>query len=641
MREHGSPFGEKARAHAQEVELALKGVETLKDVLLVRAEEKLDRALRFIHLDEHQRDPLGPSWQKDGSLLYGMADIVKAAQRAADYLLQRGIGRGDKVLIVLPTGPAFMATFLGCQLLGAVPVPAVPPLSLNRLDEYFVKVQNLVRVSEASGVVTSRRMVPLFKAVKPARDIRPAFQNLICGAELLSHPGSLTYAQELSPDDTAMIQFTSGSTGVQKGVVLSHANLLANIRAIGVGAQFNADDICSTWLPLFHDMGLIGHFLAAIVWGMPLVIMPPQYFIRHPSAWLRMITDYRGTCCAAPNFAYSLCVKKVSGKALEGIDLSSWRIAFCGAEPIDARTVKAFIEKFQPYGFEGGAFFPVYGMAENSLAITFPPPGRPPRFDVIDRQTFEQTGHAEPAPEEDDTALVCVSVGSALPWHAVRVMDLETGQPCEEARLGEIELRGPSRMQGYYKNEEATRAVVRDDGWLRTGDLGYLRDGELFVTGRLKEMIIKGGRNYFPQDIEAAASTVSGIRVGCCAAFGLWNSKRGTEDLILVCETRVQGPEREELPGLIRRAVHAKVGTNPDKVILVPAGTIPKTSSGKLQRRLARKRYQEDDLKPGKKPVMTLAWIYFYEFIERLREKVRRLNSQRLPGPEKPAADSA
>lgn len=615
---------QEAKALAAKVATDLKSLETLSEVLKLRGEQSTGVGVRFLHLDKDDMDPKGPKVDGENSQAYSYAEVLQSASRAADYMLQRGVTKGSKVLIVLPTGPGFMSTFMGCQLLGAIPVPAVPPYGLNRLDEYFAKTSNLLISSEAMGIVTCRKLLPLFKAARPTKEARSAFANLMLDIDLLSHENELTYAHEASPDDVAMIQFTSGSTGNQKGVVLTHRNLLANIRAIGEGAKFVPSDVCVAWLPLYHDMGLIGHFLAAIVWGMPLVLIPPLHFVRRPSSWLKAIKKYKGSCSAAPNFAYSLCVKKVSEKVMAELDLSTWRVALCGAEPIDPKTVRAFMEKFGNCGFPEGAFFPVYGMAENSLAVTFPPVGRGPRFDDIDRDIFEQEGRAVPPSAESET-LTCVSVGHALPRHEIRVVD-EKGVTLNEGVLGEIEIRGPSLMQGYYKNKKATDEVMRPGGWLRTGDLGYQNDGELYVTGRFKEMIIKGGKNYFPQDIEVAASAIKGVRVGCSAAFGLWNSERGTEDLILVCETRIpeNDPAYGDLKTQIKRKVSQDTGTSPDRIVLVAPGAVPKTSSGKIQRGLTRKRYVANDLTPGKKPIGTLARFAFYEAIERIRSGLKR-----------------
>lgn len=597
--------------HAQRIAEELRDCKTYADVLRLRAQNSGTCDVRFLHLESFSKDPFGPELGEDESQGYSYAEVLKVAERSAGYLVSRGIQTGDKVCLVLPTGPAFMAAFLGCQILGAIPVPAVPPYSLKRLDEYLKKTAKLMETSESKALVTSEQLFPVFKAAGEA-----SYKNLISDHQLLSHREEIEAHAEFDGDATAMIQFTSGSTGTQKGVVLTHANLLANIKGIGEAAEFVSSDVCVTWLPLYHDMGLIGHFLAAIVWGMPLILIPPQRFVRRPSSWLKAMTKFKGSCSAAPNFAYSLCNKKITEKTMAEIDLSSWRVAFCGAEPIDTKTVRRFIEKFAQCGFPGGTFFPVYGMAENALAVTFPPPGRGPKYDTVDRTSFESSGRAVTVPPETENALEHISVGRSLPDHDVRVCG-EDGQVMPEGQLGEIEIRGPSLMQGYYKNEQATSEVMRD-GWLRTGDLGYLKENELYVTGRRKEMIIKGGKNYFPQDIETAAGAVDGIRVGCCAAFGVFNSPRGTEDLILVCETRLKGDARSGLVEAVRREVRECCGTSPDEVVLVLPGSVPKTSSGKIQRGLASQRYLSGDLTPGRKPVFTLARVYMYQMLQKL-----------------------
>jgi fatty-acyl-CoA synthase len=598
--------------HAQSLNKELENCKTYADVLRFRAQFKNSIDVRFLHLESHSRDPRGPTLGEDDSQGYSYNDVLKVAERSAHFLQSKGIGVGDKVCLVLPTGPAFMAAFFGCQLLGAIPVPAVPPYSLNRLDEYLKKTASLMSASESKALVTSEQLLPVFKAAGGR-----AFSNLISDMELLSHPTEIEKHAEFGDDATAMIQFTSGSTGAQKGVVLSHKNLLANVLGIGRAAEFVAEDVCVTWLPLYHDMGLIGHFLSAIVWGMPLILIPPQRFIMRPSSWLKAMTKFKGSASAAPNFAYSLCIKKITEKTMKDLDLSAWRVAFCGAEPIDTKTVRKFIEKFASCGFPNGTFFPVYGMAENALAVTFPPPGRGPIYDTIERQSFEATGRAISVPPETEGCLEHISVGRALPEHEVRVAN-EEGQKMPEGQLGEIEIRGPSLMQGYYKNPSATAEVMREGNWLRTGDLGYFRNSELYITGRRKEMIIKGGKNYFPQDIEGAAGQVEGIRMGCCAAFGLFNSPRGTEDLILICETRLKGEARNGLIEAVRKKVRESCGTSPDEVLLVLPGSVPKTSSGKIQRGLASQRYLKGDLTPGRKPVFTLARVYMYQMLQKL-----------------------
>jgi acyl-CoA synthetase (AMP-forming)/AMP-acid ligase II len=395
----------------------------------------------------------------------------------------------------------------------------------------------------------------------------------------------------------ALIQFTSGSTGDPKGVVVSQRALLANARAIAEAAAFGPEDATLTWLPLFHDMGLVGHLVTPLVAGVPATLMPPEVFVRRPVEWLSAVGRYRATVSTAPNFAYRICAKRIPERDLDGLDLSSLRLAMCGGEPVHAATLAAFAERFAGVGLRASALFPVYGLAEHTLAAAFPPPGRGPRVDVVRREPFAAGGVAEPAEGTSaaDATLSFVSVGQAMPGHAVRIVDA-AGTPLPERREGEIEVSGPSRMDGYHGDAAATARALRD-GWLRTGDRGYLAGGELHVSGRSKEMAVIRGRNVYPQDVERAAESVDGVRAGRSAAFGVPAEDQGTEALIVICElssgARRDADEELRLTTAIRRAVLAATGVTPDGVALAEPGTVPKTSSGKTQRALARARYLE------------------------------------------------
>jgi acyl-CoA synthetase (AMP-forming)/AMP-acid ligase II len=604
----------------------LEGVETLAEIAQVRAEQNpgSPSAFRFLFVNEGELPAGIPRPEgDDSSVPLNYREAFDVARRAAYHLASRGVGRGDKVLLVLPTGPGFLAAFLGCQLLGAVPVPAVPPFSLRNIDEYVARIVRLATNARIRAVVTIEKLVPVFRVARGAgAEAKKCFSRVLLARELLAEEQLLDYVAAPEPDAPALIQYTSGSTGTPKGVVLSHRSLLANVRAIGLGAQFHAGDVALAWLPLFHDMGLIGHFIAAHVWGMPLVLLPPEVFVKRPKEWLKAISRYKGSCSASPNFGYALCVRKVKDDELPTLDLSSWRVAFCGAEPIAPDTVRTFTDKFGKAGFQPGAFFPVYGMAELSLAATFPPPGRPPIFDRIDRESFERTGKAVPAAVEtpSEQTMTWVSVGQPVPAHQIRIV-AKDGSVLGDRQEGEIQVRGPSLMVGYFENPVATAEAIQN-GWLRTGDLGYVASGELYVTGRSKEMIIKGGRNLYPQDIERAASTVEGVRAGCCAAFGVRNDARGTEDLVLVVESKaaqVEGAELDALMTEVKRAVFEATGASPDLVVVVPAGSVPKTSSGKIQRDLARKRYLKNELGPGGSSLATLAKLKIAQVMESLK----------------------
>ena len=594
---------------------------TLPDMLRERAAGPQGEDVRFLFVSPEDAPPDHPPMGDDGAVVLSFAEALDLARRGAAGLAARGVGLGDRVLLMLPTGPAFLAAYHGCQLLGAVPVPVVPPVSLQRMEDHLQRIARIAKVCQAKAVVVGGELMGVFQLVRSRdREARRALGNAIRAGDLLREGPGLDPRVTVDPHAPAMLQFTSGSTGDPKGVVLPHQSLLANMRGMGTAAGFRTGDVALAWLPLFHDMGLIGHFLCSMAWGIPLVMLPPEVFVRRPKEWLKAISRYRGSCSAAPNFAYSLCVRKLRPRDLEGIDLSSWRVAFCGAEPVNPATVREFIAHFEPHGFRASTFFPVYGMAEFSLAATFPELEGEPRFDRVRRHEFEREGRAIPAPEGESAAdtVEWVSVGRALPGHEVRVVDAQ-GQLLPDRTLGEVEVRGPSMMSGYWEAPVATAEAIRD-GWLRTGDMGYLADNDLFVSGRRKEMIIKGGKNLYPQDVEAAAGRAKGVRVGCCAAFGVRNQKRGTEDLVIVCETREKDPEaRARIAAEVRSCVLEAVGATPDVVEMVAPGTVPKTSSGKIQRDLMRRRWQEGDLRPGKASFWTLVRLQAATTLERVR----------------------
>jgi acyl-CoA synthetase (AMP-forming)/AMP-acid ligase II len=371
-------------------------------------------------------------------------------------------------------------------------------------------------------------------------------------------------------------------------------------------------------------MGLIGHMLTSALWRVGLVLMPPEVFIAQPSRWLRALSRYQAAHSTAPNFAYLLCVRKITDRDIEGVDLSHWRVAYCGAEPIHPDTIRRFTQRFAPRGFRATAFFPVYGLAEFTVAATFPTAGALPRYDQIDRELFERDGIARPkAMDAPGTGkMELVSVGRAIPGHFMRVVD-GSGVQVKERRVGEIELSGPSMMLGYYHDPETTKQVIHD-GWLRTGDLGYIADGDLFVTGRSKDLIIKAGRNIHPQDAEHAASSVKGVRPGGCAAFPISNPERGIEEMVLVCETRIEeAKQRAGLREEIRARVLDAIAAAPDVVMLVAPGTVLKTSSGKIRRQEMRERYLRGDLRPEHLSRLLRLRL----FAEAVRERLRRLIS--------------
>jgi 1-acyl-sn-glycerol-3-phosphate acyltransferase len=396
---------------------------------------------------------------------------------------------------------------------------------------------------------------------------------------------------KLQGEDIAFIQYTSGSTGNPKGVVLTHANLLANIRAMAQAVQATPRDVFVSWLPLYHDMGLIGAWLAPLYVGFPLVVMSPLAFLAKPLRWLQAMHRYRGSLSAGPNFAYELCLQRIDDTELAALDLSAWRLAFNGAEAVSPETVRRFRQRFAACGLRPEAMAPVYGLAEAAVGLLFPPLGRVAPIDAIQRDAFTREGRAVPAVPEDVGALRFVACGRALPGHAIRILDAD-GAELGERVEGRLEFRGPSATRGYFRNAEQT-ARLRHDGWLDTGDRAYVAGGDVYITGRVKDIVIRGGRNLYPQEIEEAVGQVAGVRKGCVAAFGSPDPTTGTERLVVMAETRAaDGSARGQLRDAVSRAVIQAIGEPPDEIVLAPPHAVLKTSSGKVRRSACRALYE-------------------------------------------------
>ncbi len=525
----------------------------------------------------------------------------------AARLAESGVRPGDRVLLVLPTERAFYESYWGILLAGAVPVPAYPPVRLARIEEYL---QSLARLAENSGarvLVTNGTIRPL---------LRPLGGILGREVAFLAADVAVRVAAVAVPDvgagALALLQYTSGSTGAQKGVMLTHRNLLANLRAIGTALELRPEDVAVSWLPLYHDMGLIGLMMGSLYWGVSLVALSPVDFLRRPIRWLRLISEHRATLSAGPNFAYSLVARKAREDDLATLDLSTWRLALCGAEPIHPRTVDLFTERFEACGFRPEAFFAAYGLAENTLAVTFSDLGERPHLEDVDPRVLEEEGRAvRPARGEEARSLV--SVGRPIGTVQLQIWD-EEKRPVGERVLGEVVVRGPSVMEGYLERPDATGEALRG-GWLHTGDLGFLVEGRLYISGRKKDMVIKAGRNYFAEDLEAAAGSVQGVRPGGVCIFSAENAERGTEEVVLVAEAR-EGADPEKLTEELRRRVTEATECRPDRVVVVPPRTLPKTSSGKIQRFKAREWYLDGSLasRGGERTVSGLgayvkAWV--------------------------------
>lgn len=518
-------------------------------------------------------------------------DLHVGSTRVAGLLRREGLSAGETVALMLPTGREYFFGFLGVLMAGGIPVPIYPPARPQQIEDHLMRHARILANARSRLLITvpeARLVARLLGAQLP--ELRGILT--LDGLESLEPAVSLATP---GPEDIAFLQYTSGSTGDPKGVVLTHANLLANIRAMGEAAQVRGDDVFVSWLPLYHDMGLIGAWLGSLYFGLTLVSMSPLAFLSRPLRWLEAIHRHRGTLSAAPNFAYELCLKRVADEDLERLDLSSWRWAFNGAEPVGAQTLRRFSVRFAPSGFRREALAPVYGLAEAAVGLAFPPPDRGPLIDCIDRARFSRHGHALPLPCEQADVLEVVACGRALPGYRLRVVD-EKGRSVPERHEGLLQFQGPSATRGYYRRPEATATLIRD-GWHDTGDRAYLAGGELYLTGRVKDLIIRGGRNIYPYELEEAVGEIAGIRKGCVVAFAATDVETGSERLVVVAETReTDGERRRELKKRVREGAGDILGMPPDEVVLAPPRAIPKTSSGKLRRGSARALYLQGRL---------------------------------------------
>jgi 1-acyl-sn-glycerol-3-phosphate acyltransferase len=522
------------------------------------------------------------------TLTYG--ELLATARRLAAGLRGRGVRPGDFVALMLPTGLEFFHSFYGILLAGAVPVPIYPPTRPGQIEDHLRRQAGILKNCEAVALLSfdaARMVAHILSGLVPSlRTVTTPEELCRAGADAEGqgdHPGA--------PGEIAFLQYTSGSTGSPKGVTLDHGNLLANIRAWGEAVALTPADVVVSWLPLYHDMGLIGAWLGSLYHACPLVLMSPLDFLARPERWLWAIHEHRGTVTAAPNFAFELCLRHLDPQRLQGLDLSSWRYAANGAEPVAADTLARFAAAFRPYGFRGEALAPVYGLAECSVGLAVSPPGRGPLIDRVQREAMG-TGEARPA-ANDDEALQMVACGRPLPRHQVRIVDAQGGE-LPPRHVGRLEFRGPSATRGYYRNAEAT-ALLMHDGWLDSGDLAYLADGDIYIAGRLKDMIIRGGRNLYPYELEEAVGGLPGVRRGCVAVFGATVPGLGTEKLVVVAESREADAEaRRELVRRIDALAVELLGAPPDDVVLAAPNSVLKTSSGKIRRAATRDAYCRD-----------------------------------------------
>ncbi len=515
------------------------------------------------------------------------------ARGIAAALQARGVRPGVHVGILGPTTRALVTTIQATFLAGGTVVALPLPMRLGSIEEFVEQTRRRIANADAGLVVVDPDLAP-FLDPPPGDPPAPtpvvlldalAAEGAKLGADAVARPAD-------DPERLAILQFTSGSTAAPKGVMLPDRCVGANIDAIVAGAGIHHGDRAVSWLPLYHDMGLIGLLMTPMLNGFELVLAAPQDFLAAPSSWLEWISEYRGTITAGPNFSYALAARAL--RRAGALDLSSWRLALNGAETVDPNAVEAFCAAAAPFGFDARAAYPVFGMAEATLGVTFPEVGAGMTVDTVDRYTLEHDRRALPAADGTESVRRLAMLGRPLPGFELRIVEPRTGAVRVDREVGELELRSPSVTPGYYRNADATAATF-DDGWLRTGDLAYLVDGQLVVCGRLKDVIIVGGRNVFPEDVERAAAAAVGVRAGNVIAFGS-DHRRGRESIVVVAETKSDA--LHQVHDSVVNLVCEAVGVPPVEVVLVRPGTLPKTSSGKLQRSLCRDRYHDDQLEP-------------------------------------------
>jgi fatty-acyl-CoA synthase len=516
--------------------------------------------------------------------------LLEGAFAFGRTLLGAGVRRGDRVPILLPTSAEFVHALVGSMLVGAIPAPLAAPMTFGGVGRYLSNLGAVVEDAGARALVTTAR---LRDAAAEDPVLSAHLETVIVPGEappaLHRAPGAVVHAA--APEDTALLQYTSGTTGRPKGVVISHRALVANANAIAQGLAIDPSrDVGVSWLPLFHDMGLIGVLLTSICHPYPVHLLRPESFIMQPRRWLELVSQAGGTISAAPNFAYDLCASR-AGNLPEEVRLGSWRVALNGAEPVQVATIDRFAGTFAGLGFARDAIMPVYGLAESTLAVTFPPLGQRLQVLHLARDRIVR-GHAV-VPSTSDDAIQVPSVGVPVAGASVRIV--HDDRLVAEGVVGEVQVSGPSVMDGYFRNEVAS-AEVLNDGWLCTGDLGFLHGGHLHIVGRAKEVIIKGGRNYYPHDVERVALGAVPAAMGA-AAFAEPNPATGTEDLVVVVETRGRDPEeRERIVKDVRGELLAVLGVKVDRVHVCPVGAIPRTTSGKIRRDACRRLVREGSI---------------------------------------------
>ncbi|MGB0641257.1 MAG: AMP-binding protein, partial [Myxococcota bacterium] len=507
------------------------------------------------------------------------AEVAERAAHIAQGLWERGVRPGDTVVIVLPTTPYFTDIFFACSWMNAIPVPLYPPVRLGRLDEYYEQTALMLKKVNASILITDERAGKLMGSVLK----RYTPKNGIHRVEKLRADTPFS-PQTPKPDDIALVQFSSGTTGQPKPVALTHQQVIANANLIlDKGAKENRHEQCIvSWLPLYHDMGLIGCVFPAVLGSASIVLIPPEAFLARPAIWLRALSTYKAVGSTAPNFAYDLCVERIRDEELDGCDLSTWRFALNGAETTSPKTMRSFYDRFKAWGFPADALTPVYGLSEAALAVTFGKFFEPFTTNSFSREGL-RAGQVTPCPDGVELA----SVGEPLDGFHVQIRT-DDGELSAPNKIGRIWIKGPSVMDQYLDGTPPPR----DGDWLDTGDLGFIFENQLYISGRAKEIIVIRGRNHTPGEFEQSLDSVDGIRTGCSIAVG----DLTTEGERLVVFTEYRGKPSEDLAARCQQAIRAASGISPDLLITLEPGTLPRTSSGKMRRGEALRRWKNGEL---------------------------------------------
>ena len=514
---------------------------------------------------------------------HSFEELYASARHVAASLIARGVRAGDRVAIVLPTGRDFIDAFFGAQLAGAVPVPLYPPVRLARMDEYARSTAAMLDAVAPSALLSDQRVRALL-----GRALEHARTPLHCIAVSTLREAREEAEVEPTGDALGLIQFSSGSTAAPKPVALTHSQLVSQCAALRALLTHPDDErpLGVSWLPLYHDMGLIGCLLSAVTFPGSLVLLGPEVFLTRPALWLRAISRHRATVSPAPNFAYGLCLKRIREDELDGVDLSTWRFALNGAEPVSVAVIDRFAERMAKRGLRRSSLMPVYGMSEAALAVTFTRADGDKRALRVDARTLASTGRVI----EGSRAIA--SVGEAVPGAEVEVRRGD-GSLCEGREVGRVWVRAPSIMRGYFADAESTARVVRE-GWFDTGDLAFVDEGELFVCGRAKDVVIVRGANHAPQEFEECLDGVEGVRVGCSVALGYVPPGEDDEQLLMLVEAERRDVD---LARRVTEAIVARTGVVAHSVKLLAPGTLPRTSSGKLRRGEALRRFIAGELR--------------------------------------------